>query len=132
MSTKKQKERKKKAHEAKAKSRVSSRRHKMDLQKKQDRQIALLDKKFREKTIPIVKDKEKQKMIEDVKNEKIIDKLQKNYEILKSLEEEYLKEQEIKKNMNQALEAEGHDTLQKKLTAMETEARSSQNNLENI
>ena len=125
MATKKQQERKKKAREQKAKARVDARRHKLDLVRREDRRSATLSKKFREKIAPIVKSPEAKKRIEEAENRRTIQKLERNAEILKALEEEYVREKEQKKAINDSLEAEGHLTLEEKMGALENRARAS-------
>lgn len=123
MATKKQQERKKKAREQKAKARVSARRHKLDLARREDRRSATLNKKFREKIAPIVKNPEAKKRMEEAENRRTIQKLERNAEILRALEEEYVREKEQKKALNESLEAEGHLTLEEKMGALEGKAR---------
>ena len=125
MATKKQLERKKKAREAKAKSRVESRRHKISLATKEHRRGEKLNHKFREKIAPFVKDPEKKKIMEEVEKKKSIQKLERNMQILKALEDEYEQNKEQKKFVNEKLEAEGHLTLKEKIQALETKARDS-------
>jgi hypothetical protein len=125
MATKKQIEKKKKAREQKGRARVAAQRHKMSVVKKNDRRQAMLDKKFKEKIVPFVKDPEKRKAIEEAEVNKSRQKIEKNMEILKALEDEYLKEQEQKKILNETLEAEGHITLKDKVNALEEKARNS-------
>lgn len=124
MATKKQLEKKKKAREAKAKARVLARRHKLDQLKKEERRSAKLNNKFREKIAPIIKDPEAKRRFEEIENKKSIEKIEKNMQILKALEEEYLKEKELKKQLNEELESEGHVTFQEKMKALEEKARS--------
>ncbi len=123
MTSKKQKEKKKKARELKAKARVASRRHKLNQIKKEEIKTRKLNEKFRERIVPIIKDSEKKKEIEDFKMEKSKEKLEKNMQILKALEEEYLKEKERKQELNNELEKMGHSTLQEKLNALESKGR---------
>jgi hypothetical protein len=123
MATKKQIEKKKKARESKSKARVAYRRHKLDELKKQQKQGARLENKFRERIAPIINDSEAKQRFEESENKKNAQKLEKNMQILKALEEEYLREQEVKKQINQQLEAEGHMTLQEKMKALEEKAR---------
>jgi len=123
MATRKQIEKKKKSREERSKARVAARRHKLDQLKKQDRQSARLNRKFRERAQPIIKDPEVKKKLEEVEAKKAKDKLEKNLQILQALEDEYLKEKEIKKQLNDDLEAEGHKTFQDKMKALEEKAK---------
>jgi len=125
MATKKQFEKKKKAREQKGRARVAAERHKMSAVKKDGRRQAMLDKKFREKIVPFVKDPEKRKVMEEAEAKKARQKIEKNMEILKALEDEYLKEKDQKRILNETLEAEGHITLKDKINALEEKARNS-------
>lgn len=124
MATKKQIEKKKKAREEKSKARVAARRHQLDQLKKQERQSARLSRKFRERAEPIIKNPEAKKKFEEAEAKKAKEKLEKNLQILQALEDEYLKEKEIKKQLNDELEAEGHKTFQDKMKALEEKAKS--------
>jgi len=125
MATKKQMERKKKAREAKAKSRVESRRHKMSLVTKEHLKGEKLNHKFRNKIVPFVKDPEKKKVMEEVEKKKSLKKLERNMQILKALEDEYEQNKKQKALVNERLESEGHLTLKEKIQALETKARGS-------
>lgn len=116
--SKKQKERKKKLRELVAKKRVLARRSILRKQASDEKKSSRLNKKFREKIDPIVKDEEKRKIMEEVKNKKILSKLERNAEILKMLEKDYEDEVNRKKEMNKELELEGHLTLQEKVDAI--------------
>jgi hypothetical protein len=125
MATKKQIERKKKAREQKGRARVAARRHKMDEAKRSDRRLAATDRRFREKITPIVNDPEKKAAREEADKRRIEDRLQRNMEILKALEEEYERDMAQKKEINERLEAEGHHTLKDKINALEGKAKAS-------
>jgi hypothetical protein len=124
MATKKQMQ-KKKARELKGKARVAARRHKLEQIKKDERRGAKLNKKFREKLVPFVKDSEKKRLMDEKNNQKSLEKLEKNMQILKALEEEHIREAEERRRINEGLEAEGHITLQEKVKALEEKARAS-------
>lgn len=124
MATKKQLQ-KKKARELKGKARSAARRHKLEQIKRDERRGAKLNKKFREKLVPFVKDPEKKRLMEEKSNQKSLEKLEKNMQILKALEEEHLREAEERRRINEGLEAEGHVTLQEKVKALEEKARAS-------
>ena len=117
--SKKQKERKKKQREEKAKKRVLARRKTIRKQSGEEKQASMLDKKFRVKQKPFIKDQLKREIMEKMNNEKILSKLEKNAQILKILESQYEKELANKKAINQALESEGHITLEEKMSALE-------------
>lgn len=128
--SKKQKEKKKKQREQKSKSRVLSRRKILRQQLSDEKKKSLLDKKFRKKEQPIINDPEKRKIMENINNEKILSKLEKNAEILKQLEQSYLDEIEHKKALNQQLESEGHSTIEQKLSALENKIKNKMNDEE--
>lgn len=126
MATKRQQERKKKEREQKAKSRVLARRHKFRAAIKDEKRARLLDDRFREKAKPFVKDPEKKAAMEAAEENKVKERLERNAQILKALEEEYEAEQARRKEINLNLESQGHDTLKDKLNAMESVARESE------
>jgi hypothetical protein len=121
--SKKQQERKKKKRQEVAKKRVLARRNALRKQSGEDKKAAKLDKKFRNKIQPIIKDEVKKKIMEDLKNEKILSKLEKNAEILKALEAQYQEEINAKNEFNKQLEQEGCSTLKEKLDALDKKAQ---------
>lgn len=123
MATKRQKERKKKDRENKAKARVLARRHKMRLATRDESRARALEFKFKDKIKPIVKDPEKLKDMEAVEQKKIKDRLERNMQILKALEDEYKAECERRGEIGAELERQGHETLQEKFAAIEQRAR---------
>jgi hypothetical protein len=127
MATRKQQDRKKKAREEKGRARSSARRHKLQQTMREERKSSLLERRFREKINPIVNDPEKKEAMEKAEKERVLERLQRNAEILKALEEEYQRDMEAKKSVNEALEAEGHETLKDKLGAIEARAREAVN-----
>ena len=120
--SKKQEKKKKKRQEI-AKKRVFARRLALRKQSSEDKKASRLERKFRKKIDPIIKDPEKKKIMEEIKNQKILSKLEKNAEILKQLEDAYLYEVEQKKKINEQLEMEGHKTLEEKMSALEEKAK---------
>ncbi len=116
--TKKQKDRKKKNREEIAKKRVLARRNNLRKISSEKRKLEILDKKFREKSKPIMNEF-KSKEIEDIKNKNIIAKLENNMKILEALEKEYQEEIGHKKEVNDLLEAEGHISIKQKMDALE-------------
>ena len=116
---------KKKARELKGKARSAARRHKLEQIKRDEKKGAKLNRRFREKIVPFVKDPEKKRVMEEKSNQKSIEKLEKNMQILKALEDEHLREAEERRKINESLEAEGHITLQDKVKALEEKARAS-------
>lgn len=131
MATKKQQERKKRAREEKGRARSAARRHKLQQAVREERKSALLNRRFREKIKPIVKDPEKRAAMEQAERNKAMERLQRNAEILKALEEQYQRDVESKKAINDSLEAEGHLELKDKVKAMEEKAREIVNSAEN-
>jgi len=124
MPTKKQMQ-KKKAREEKGKARSAARRHKLQQISRAERHKSALDRKFRDKISPVVNDPQKRLEMDEAEKKKALDRLQRNAEILKALEEEYERDLELKKSVNEALEAEGHFVLKDKVAALEAKARES-------
>ena len=127
VSTKRQKERKKKERENKGKARVLARRHKIRADRKGEMHATRLERKFREKGRPIINDPDKKAAFEEVEKGKVLEKLQRNAEILKALEEQYQIDIDAKRSINEKLESEGFVELKDKLQAMETKAREAVN-----
>ncbi len=123
MGTKRQQERKKKEREQKGRARVLARRNKLREDRRNERRSVMLDKKFREKIKPIINDPEKKAAMEQAEKEKVLERLQRNAEILKALESQYQSDLEAKKSINESLEAEGHLNLKDKFNALEAKAR---------
>ena len=123
MATKRQQERKKKAREQKGRARVESRRHKMNEIKRQERRSTSIERKFRDKVVPIVNDPEKKALLDEADKKKVSERLHHNMEILKALEEEYERDATKRRELNERLESEGHITLKDKVNALETSAR---------
>ena len=122
MTTKRQQQ-KKKAREQKGRARAAARRHKLQQITREERRRASLERKFRDQSPPMVKDPEKRAAIEEAEKKRVLERLQRNAEILKALEEEYEREEAQKKAVNDGLESEGHLTLHDKVRAMEEKAR---------
>lgn len=123
MATRKQKERKKKDREAKAKARVLSRRHKIHEAMREERRARVLENKFSEKIKPFVKDPAKKAEIAAAEERKVKERLERNAQILKALEDEYEAEMGRRREFNSELESMGHETLKEKLNALEETAR---------
>lgn len=123
MGTKKQIERKKKQRELKGRARVLARRKKLREDMRNEKQSARLSRKFREKIKPIINDSEKRASLEEAEKNRVLERLQRNAEILKALEDQYHKDSDAKKTINEALEAEGHVELKDKFKALESKAR---------
>ena len=107
MSNKKLEKRKKKAREEKSKERVLKRRKAIRDEAKKHKKWALAEKKAT-KGIPIKGNAEDRDAM-------IIEKLKHNYAILEALNAEWEQEQARKKELNQALEAEGYNTMKEKM-----------------
>lgn len=122
MPTKKQME-KRKARERKGRARAAARRHKLQESRRDERRRSALERRFRDRQKPIINDPEKKRLAEEAEKGKTLERLQRNHEILKALEEEYERDAAQKKAINDSLEAEGHRTLQEKVRAMEEKAR---------
>jgi len=129
MPTKKQTQ-KKKAREEKGKARSAARRHKLQQISRDERRKAVLDRKFRDKVAPVVKDPQKRLEMGEAEKKKVLERLQRNAEILKALEEEYERDLELKKSVNESLEAEGYFDLKDKVAALESKARESMSTAE--
>jgi hypothetical protein len=123
MATKKQKEKKKKDRENKSKARVLARRHQIRSAIKEEAKAKKLEKKFRDKIKPFVKDSNKKAIMDAADESRVKERLERNMQILKALEEEYESEQSKKNEINQSLESQGHETLKDKLNAIEDIAR---------
>lgn len=131
MTSKKQKERKKKNREKIAKNRVLKRREALRKQRKQafeerKNEVQAEENAFgRQK--PFVKNdasalnevivQERKSSMEDIKS-----KIEHNLKILEALEEEYDKENEVRKEINQKLENEGFMTMKEKMDALHQKA----------
>lgn len=107
MSNKKLQEKKKKARAEKAKEKVLRRRKAIREEAKKHKMWALAEKRAT-KGIPI-----KGSMAD--RDAMILEKLRHNYAILEALDKEYTAEQERKKELNAALEAEGLKTMKEKV-----------------
>lgn len=127
MATKKQQQRKKKAREQKAKARVEARRHKLGLARRDERRSAALERRFRERQQPIVNDPEKKAAIVEAEKNKVLERLRRNAEILKALEDQYQRDMDTKKAINDSLEAEGFVDIKDKFKALESKAREAVN-----
>jgi len=137
MSKKKLQEKKKKARERRAKAKVLKARAKKRAEAKHEREVAKIDRKYSEKPQPYLKPEtrlrinQEQAEADRQKDEEIKKQLEHNVKILKALEEEYLAEQEARKQANESLEAEGHETLQEKLDVLAKRAEKEQKEKEN-
>lgn len=110
MSKQKRKEKKVKDRERRSRDKVLARRKAMREQARLEKKEFLLEKKYREKLLPIQSDEKR--------DQELRKRLEHNLKILEALEEEYLKEQEQRSACNTALEAEGHETMKEKLDAL--------------
>jgi len=130
----KTREKKKKAKEKQSKARVLRRRETIRAKAREDREIAKLDIASQERGEPIV---DTLKLIDrDIKiaqndieeaaemgsSEKVMKALNHNLEILHSMKEEYLDEQESKKTLNEELEKAGCKTIEEKVEYLQQQA----------
>jgi len=139
MTSKKQKERKKKNREEVARNRVLRRRETLRKQRKQAMEEKLNELKAEEsafgKQKPFVKNdasalnevistaREQQKSEQtDEEIDELNAKLEHNLRILEALEEEYDRENETRKEINQKLENEGHISMKEKMDALHKKA----------
>jgi hypothetical protein len=117
MSHKKIKERKKKAKERKTQAQLQYKRKVRAKDKKRERIIDADVRANRERIDPIVNPEtirlRKQK------------ELERNIQILKALEEQYQKDKQFKRELNERLEAQGAKTLQEKIDIVGKEAEGS-------
>lgn len=123
MGTRKQIEKKKNARIKKGRARTIAKRHKLRETMRDERKSALLERKFRSKISPIVNDPERKAILDQAEKTKTMEKLKRNAEILKALEDEYENQMEVRKAFNASLESEGHETLKDKFSALEKNAR---------
>ena len=112
-------EKKKKEREKRVKAKKLARREELRKQAKQERQAKLLEKRFREKSEPIINDPEIQERRKKMREEDAKAQIQRNLEILKALEKEHAQEEQQRADINEALEDEGHFTMKDKMKALE-------------
>jgi hypothetical protein len=110
---------KKKQRERKGKERVLRRRETIRAKTRGDKREAKLEHEYRERLVPIRNDRTE----EEGKTEMVKRRLEHNMQILEALEVEYLADQERRKEVNEELEAEGHETLKDKLDALEDKTK---------
>jgi len=124
MSNKKLKEKKKKARERKSKAKVLKKRAEIRAKAKYEKQLEEEHEESRSKPQPYMKPETRRRLNEEQQQQaaerdaQIKEQLEHNLEVLKALEEEYLADQEAKKQANEELEAEGYNTLQEKLDVL--------------
>lgn len=118
MTKKKLQERKKKNREKKAKEKVLRIREALREKQRYEKMIDKDVRENRERLKPYVRGVE-----DTVKDKNVREQIQRNMELLKNLEDEYLKEQEAKQTLNASLETEGNTTLKQKLDALEDQAK---------
>lgn len=97
-------------YEQKLKSRAVA-----DKVRKEEREKQKLENKHREKLVPI-----KNEVL--VANPEALANIEKNLQILKALENDWLEKERAKENLQEELEAEGYKTLEEKLEALKTKA----------
>ena len=122
---------KKKARARKSHAKVLKIREAIRRERKKTMQEAYLEESLKPKQKPFMYDREKQLESQEVKDEKIKEQLQKNKELLESLEAQYDEEQANRKRINESLESEGNMSLQEKLKAMHQKTLESHEHLNN-
>lgn len=113
---------KKKNREKIAKQRVLRRREQMRAIRKEDAAKERLERELSPKLMPIVNDPLVREMREKSRIDSAKAQIEKNLELLKALEEEYDKEQALRQQVNEDLEAEGHMSMKDKLDALHKKA----------
>ena len=113
MAKKKLAEKKIKARERKVKEVKSKKRLFEARRVRYERELEKEVKLNQDKLTPIRRDTHEQKILEN---------LEKNYQILKALEQDYLAAQKEKANLQAELEAEGYESLDQKMKALEKKA----------
>lgn len=114
MANKKLREKKLKAKERAKKEQKDKQRLFAIRKKRAEREQARLSIQSQEKMQPI----RNETRLEQIKNN-----IEHNLEILKTLEEEYLKNQKAKEDLNKELEAEGYKTIEEKLEAIKQKSQ---------
>ena len=126
MSTKRQKEQKRKDREKLNKIKKLQNRDKLRTQRKENLQLEQNERQIHilnhGKQKPFIKDPEKAARYEKLKSESAMEKIKKNLEYLENLEKEYEAEQKAREELNAKLEAEGHFSLKEKLDALHEKA----------
>lgn len=126
MSTKRQKDQKRKDREKLNNVKKLQNRNKLRAQRKLDLQQEENDKQIHilnhGKLKPFIKDPEKAAKYEKIKSENAMEKIKKNLEYLENLEKEYEAEQKAREELNAKLESEGHFSLKEKLDALHEKA----------
>ena len=108
---------KRKDRQKESREKVLRRRAAMRAERREEARKDMLERSVSPKQKPILNPKTEQSRQEQIKKQ-----LLKNQEILKALESAYEKEMADRKKINSDLEAQGHTTLQDKLTAMQKQA----------
>lgn len=121
---------KRKERQKKSKEKVLRRREAIRKDRKEEMKKIMLEKSVQPKQNPIVNMKKVDATINN-QDEKIKEQLLKNQEILKALEQEFLKEQQNREDLAENLESEGHGSLQEKLNAMHKKVVESEEKLKN-
>jgi hypothetical protein len=117
LANKKLQDRKKKKKERETKTKLQRRRLAEQREKKKEKQINKIVKLTEPKLKPITRE-----AVAVNKDEQIMQKLSHNMEILQALEDEYNKEMEAKKVLNEKLEDEGCVTIKEKFDSLEQKA----------
>lgn len=117
------KDKKKKARDRQVQLKLRQRREKSRLKLKEERQEHAEQKAFRKVINQRVMLEQWVKTIGDKLPEDVRAQVERNVEILKSLEDEYEQEMQQKKDLQEELKADGHETLDAMLTAMQERSK---------
>lgn len=123
MANEKLKGRKKIKKAAEAKNKVLGRRDKIQKENSIKRKVKKAAHATRERLKPFIKDPQKKEERDKMQKEINLAQLEENMRILEALEQEYLREQEEKAELNEKLEAEGFVEIKDKLSELERQAK---------
>lgn len=116
------KQTKKKQRERLVRKKVLARRDAIRQERKEELQKKRYEEMVSSKPQPIINNTAVAEHREQIRQEKVREKLEKNVEILKQLQAEYAKENEARQTINEELESEGHVTMQEKMSAIHKKA----------
>lgn len=116
MAPKKVAERKKNAKAKEKQQKKISERTQLVKQRKEEREAAREEKETAYKGEPIVNEVL-------VANTESLDTLERNFEVLKKLEEDYIAQQKTRVNLNEELKAQGFNSLEEKMEHLKEVAK---------
>lgn len=135
-SNQKKQEKKKKDRERLVKQKILKKRTALRVERKSEREQIQAERDAHDivhgKMMPIINNPQLLAEKEAQRAREISEKLQKNLEILKALEEEYEQEQSVRDEVNSKLESEGHSTMREKLDALHEKALQLTNKAEEL